>query len=571
MPVPPPPPPITVTVAQPLRQRFSNTSLRAFASGTASAVGTSLKNRVRGRRLSTSTPLLRGTPFLHRRPWFPLSPRTSRLYSTANSGAHSGATGSGSGSGSSGSKGTGGKRAGFGQRLRQALSKTKVEWYPIPIGLGIGFLAFSQFRKAVRNPIGDEDHVVAVEESDTLGQKSKPIRPDGPWQVQVLSTLPFKAFSRAWGWFNSRPLPVFLRTPGFKLYSYIFGVNLDEIANPDLTSYRNLSEFFYRELRPGTRPIDPHPNALVSPADGTVLHFGEVRPGGHVEQVKGMTYPLDALIGSKSVGHEFPTPSASSRPPSPGTKTPPELSKPGILTPDEEFAIVNGIHYTLPSLLHGTCSDSEPPHPPPQCESDLVNQLTHLPLQIAPIEQPPPDDLHPSASTKLFFCVIYLAPGDYHRYHSPVNWVVQFRRHFSGELFSVSPFLQRHLPNLFTLNERVALLGKWKHGLFTMTPVGATNVGSIIVNFDKELRTNHAWGELARPGAVKEASYASASKVLGGWPVRKGEEIGGFKLGSTVVLVFEAPGGESAEEGGFQWECRRGGKVKVGERLGVVA
>lgn len=106
-----------------------------------------------------------------------------------------------------------------------------------------------------------------------------------------------------------------------------------------------------------------------------------------------------------------------------------------------------------------------------------------------------------------------------------------------------------------------------------MTPVGATNVGSIIVNFDKELRTNHARGELAKPGAVKEASYASASEVLGGWPARKGEEIGGFKLGSTVVLVFEAPGSESMEgegKGGFRWECRRGGKVKVGERLGVV-
>ncbi|RPB25602.1 phosphatidylserine decarboxylase, partial [Terfezia boudieri ATCC MYA-4762] len=474
---------------------------------------------------------------------------------------------------SSGSKG---KRASFGQRLRQALSKTRIEWYPIPVGLGIGFLAFSQFRKAARRPIDEEDHIVAVEESQSPGQKPKRIRPDGPWQVQVLSTMPLKAFSRAWGWFNSRPLPVFLRTPGFKLYSYIFGVNLDEIGNPDLTSYRNLSEFFYRELRPGIRPIDPHPNSLVSPADGTILHFGEVRPGGQVEQVKGMTYPLDALIGSKTIGQEFPTPPASSGTSSPGTNTPPELSQPGILTPDEEFAIVNGIHYTLPSLLHGTSSDSEPPLPPPLSESDLGAPTPNT-VSVANdlIEGTTWHTLHPSASTKLFFCVIYLAPGDYHRYHSPVNWVVQLRRHFSGELFSVSPFLQRHLPNLFTLNERVALLGKWKHGLFTMTPVGATNVGSIIVNFDKELRTNHARGELARPGALKEASYASASEVLGGWPARKGEEIGGFKLGSTVVLVFEAPGGENVEgkiegKGGFRWECRRGGKVKVGERLGVV-
>lgn len=40
------------------------------------------------------------------------------------------------------------------------------------------------------------------------------------------------------------------------------------------------------------------------------------------------------------------------------------------------------------------------------------------------------------------------------------------------------------LSNLFVLNERVALLGRWRYGFFSMTPVGATNVGSIRVNFD---------------------------------------------------------------------------------------
>ena len=200
--MPVPPPPISVTVTQPLRQRLSNTSLRAFASGTASAVGSSIKNRVRGRRLSTSTPLLRGTPFLHRRPWFPLSPRTSRLYSTGHPGANSGANGSGS----KGHTGTGGKRAGFGQRLRQALSKTKIEWYPIPVGLGIGFLAFSQFRKAARRPIDEEGHAVAVEESDSLGQKPKRIRPDGPWYDTLPNPSPADyLFPTPPGYFS--PLP----------------------------------------------------------------------------------------------------------------------------------------------------------------------------------------------------------------------------------------------------------------------------------------------------------------------------------------------------------------------------
>lgn len=58
-----------------------------------------------------------------------------------------------------------------------------------------------------------------------------------------------------------------------------------------------------------------------------------------------------------------------------------------------------------------------------------------------------------------------------------------------GELFSVSPYMAKRLQNLFVLNERVALLGRWRHGFFSMVPVGATNVGSIKVNFDSVSRS----------------------------------------------------------------------------------
>ena len=380
-----------------------------------------------------------------------------------------------------------------------------------------------------------------------------------------------------------------MRAPGFKLYSYIFGVNLNEVAEPDLTTYRNLSEFFYRKLKPGARPVDYNPAVLVSPSDGTVLHFGEVRPGGHVEQVKGMTYSLDALIGAKSVGDDYSPVSPAS-----GASTPQsdkaEFTEPGVLDPDEEFAIVNGIHYTLPTLLHGpdekahaktttarelhdSIADSQPT---PRSPEDLSLPPHELPTtssvaslaREATSEWSDPSDTH--SDRKLFFCVIYLAPGDYHRFHSPTDWVVERRRHFAGELYSVSPYLQRTLPNLFTLNERVALLGRWRHGLFTMTPVGATNVGSIIINCDKELRTNSLThdSKAKQRGGYYEAVYRKASALLGGHPMRKGEEMGGFMLGSTIVLVFEAPNGKEGQS--WRWECRRGGKVKVGEALGVV-
>ncbi|KAJ1944025.1 phosphatidylserine decarboxylase 1, partial [Linderina macrospora] len=166
------------------------------------------------------------------------------------------------------------------------------------------------------------------------------------------------------------------------------------------------------------------------------------------------------------------------------------------------------------------------------------------------------------AKGKLCFCVIYLAPGDYHRFHSPANWIVEARRHFAGELYSVSPYIARTIQNLFVLNERVALLGKWNHGFMSMTAVGATNVGSVVINFDKDLRTNLKEQPLP-PGAFSQLSYKSLPNSLSGVPLASGQEVGGFKLGSTVVLVFEAPDS-------FAFDVKPGQTVRMGQALGHI-
>ncbi len=120
--------------------------------------------------------------------------------------------------------------------------------------------------------------------------------------------------------------------------------------------------------------------------------------------------------------------------------------------------------------------------------------------------------------------------------------------------------MAQRLSNLFVLNERVALLGRWRHGFFGMVPVGATNVGSIRINFDSALRTN-VRDQRSLAGTYSEATYGAASRILGGQPLQTGEEMGGFLLGSTIVLVFEAP--ET-----FEFEVEPGQKVRVGEKLG---
>ncbi|EGC44180.1 phosphatidylserine decarboxylase proenzyme [Histoplasma capsulatum var. duboisii H88] len=487
-----------------------------------------------------------------------------------------------------GGNGSQGKES-FRSRLRIALGNTKIKWHPIPVGLGIGFLGFVQFFRSKKS----EKERLEREGSEGKASARRKIRPSGPWQVQVMSTLPLKAMSRLWGRFNELSIPYYLRVPGFKLYSWIFGVNLDEVGEPDLHTYPNLAAFFYRELKPGVRPLDPNPLAILSPSDGRILQFGMIE-NGEVEQVKGMTYSLDALLGHEefSPGHEAVHP----------TKAPIHHSVhhertsnkvPDNVAADENFAKMNGITYTLPTLLSGKGKGASPGDKPldasmhsttsseAKVKADLAKGKTawYMPT--------------PTSNKSLFYVVIYLAPGDYHRFHSPVSWVVESRRHFAGELFSVSPYLQRTLPGLFTLNERVVLLGRWRWGFFSMTPVGATNVGSIKINFDSELRTNSLTTDTAADRAASaaamrgetysgfsEATYHHASDTLEGHALQRGEEMGGFQLGSSIVLVFEAPLGKrpsfdlgwrgEQREGGWKWKIEKGQYVQYGQAIGEV-
>jgi phosphatidylserine decarboxylase len=347
--------------------------------------------------------------------------------------------------------------------------------------------------------------------------------------------------------------------------------------------YPNLASFFYRTLKPGVRPLAAEPNALLSPADGKVLSFGLIEHG-EVEQIKGMTYSLDALLGTAS-----PTIEGAPESEEIDTGHPKDqalLDK--RLKAEEEFANVNGISYTLPKDMNKRDAKDASV----KSASSSIAQV-RADLALGDGSRSWFFSSTPKTPTSLYYMVIYLAPGDYHRFHSPTSWVVEKRRHFAGELYSVSPYLQRTLPGLFTLNERVVLLGRWRWGFFSFTPVGATNVGSIKINFDAELRTNslttdteadRAAADAAKRGepysGFAEATYRNASTVLQGHALQKGEEMGGFQLGSSIVLVFEAPKGKRQSfdagwaggkvQGGWRWNVEKGQKVKVGEALGFV-
>jgi len=238
-------------------------------------------------------------------------------------------------------------------------------------------------------------------------------------------------------------------------------------------------------------------SALVSPVDARVVVVGRVT-GDQVEQVKGVTYSMSQFLGEHS-------------------------------------------------------STNLGPNNMPRRSLEVSLEAVHE---------------RSNGKNTLFYVVQYLNPGDYHRIHSPVDMQVERLRHFPGTVFPISPLVTRLIPNVFAMNERVVLSGEWMHGAFSYTAVGAYNVGSIAINFDSSIRTNTNLRcpniELLSYGGV--GSYAYVKRYADGTEnprvsLKKGDELGRFNMGSTVVLIFEAP-----KE--FEFVVKPGDKVKLGETLG---
>merc|ERR1740129_847671 len=158
--------------------------------------------------------------------------------------------------------------------------------------------------------------------------------------------------------------------------------------------------------------------------------------------------------------------------------------------------------------------------------------------------------------SKICYVTLYLAPGDYHRIHSPCNVDINMGRHFCGELLPVFDGFLKRVNDVFSVNERVVLTGKWRFGEFHLAAVGAYNVGNIFLDFDPKLKTNRL-----RDITVHCGGDLSWKKYPQPIHLDAGGALGGFRLGSTVVLVFEAPRS-------FEWKVASREAVRVGQPLG---
>ena len=124
------------------------------------------------------------------------------------------------------------------------------------------------------------------------------------------------------------------------------------------------------------------------------------------------------------------------------------------------------------------------------------------------------------------FATLYLSPRDYHRIHMPCDGRLTRMIYIPGDLFSVNPTTARGVPGLFARNERVVCVFENDAGPFVLTLVGATIVGSMATVW-------HGQVNPPRPGCIKEWNYPAGEVVL-----KKGDEMGRFLLGSTVVMLF---------------------------------
>jgi len=125
------------------------------------------------------------------------------------------------------------------------------------------------------------------------------------------------------------------------------------------------------------------------------------------------------------------------------------------------------------------------------------------------------------------YTTLYLSPQDYHRIHAVADGKIIGYYYQPGTLFPVNSLAVENINKLFSKNERLITYIQTEKGLMAMVKIGATSVGKIKVTYDKSLSTNN-WFRLKKEHFYKEPIE-----------IAKGEEIGRFEFGSTVIMLYE--------------------------------
>lgn len=153
------------------------------------------------------------------------------------------------------------------------------------------------------------------------------------------------------------------------------------------------------------------------------------------------------------------------------------------------------------------------------------------------------------------FATVYLSPRDYHRLHMPLSGTLIKQTHIPGRLHSVGPHTVRALPNVFALNERVVAQFETEHGLMALVLVGAMNVAAI----------ETVWHGLITPPQASSISHFSyPTEGSDALRLTKGEEMGRFNMGSTIIILLENPAS-------WRVDMQSGDAVQMGQFIGKVS
>lgn len=151
------------------------------------------------------------------------------------------------------------------------------------------------------------------------------------------------------------------------------------------------------------------------------------------------------------------------------------------------------------------------------------------------------------------FVTIYLAPKDYHRVHMPLSGKLQQMIYVPGKLFSVNNHAAENIPSVFARNERVIAIFDTELGKMAVILVGAMIVGSIETSWAGTITPPHS-------KTIKTWNYENMAPLT----LNKGEEMGLFKLGSTVIVLF------SPDMATWDPNIISGLNIKIGSKIGSI-
>ena len=337
--------------------------------------------------------------------------------------------------------------------------------------------------------------------------------------------------SRIFGVIAAVKFPKFIQNFINRKYVEFFKIDMGEFDPPQ--SYASLNTLFTRRLlRP--REIATDELAFISPCDGVIFESGccaDLR----AFSVKGCEYSLSELLGRTFTASESGGAVKNLDGGAVATNGSGEVGTgcakdagAGMKFRAVQVKIMgdeNGATYSASGAQAKIYSD----------ESGASRETSAEDAQ---------DGVN-TEGVNLSYANIYLSPRDYHHYHAPCDLSVTEALYIPADLYSVAKKFLLKIPNLYAKNERVILKCKMRNGgILWMVFVGALNVGKMRFDFDARIRTNAC------------ASRAEALYEYENLNFKKGDHLGNFELGSTIVLVtqseflkFEIPADTSVKFG----------------------